>query len=145
TDTPTDLDRAELKGRLEHALSYAKEVQSRLDSYKALFSCPASQLLDEAFLEPSSPLSIHPLRKDWYEMRPELTEYLEKHRHYVQKCRAAISAVSRPEKAEEWMDFPDECIAWSSELDEAITERTRKLPLFTRVAVELQMMQRRKR
>jgi hypothetical protein len=144
-DPPTDLERAELKGRLEHALSYGKEVQSRLDAYKARFDCREAQLLDEAFLEPTGPLALSPLRKDWFEARRTLTEYLEKDRLYMQKCRTAISAVSRPDKAEEWMDFPEEFMAWSAELDEAITERTRKLPLFTRVALELQMKQGRKR
>jgi hypothetical protein len=143
TEVPTDLDRADFKGRAQQAYALCKEVQSRLEAYNARFNCPEAQLLDQAFLEPSSPLSIHPLRKEWFEMRREISEYLTKHRLYTQKCRAAIAAAGHPDKVEELQDFPEECMAWSADLDRAISERIQKLPMFDQVVLQLRMLGRR--
>ena len=81
-ETP-ELQAADLRGRLRTAEAYTLEVNSRLEAYKARFESPDAQLLDRVFLDPDGYCSTHPLRKDWYEMRRELTEYLEKHRVFL--------------------------------------------------------------
>jgi hypothetical protein len=135
-----ELRAADLRGRLSKAEAYAQEVNSRLDAYRSRFDCDEALLLDRCFLDPDGPLAIHPLRKQWYELRSELPEYLEKHRVYLSMLREAAADLS-PAKVDENYGLPERATAWSNYLDHAITARTRKLPMFTQVArtIKLQL------
>lgn len=133
-----DLNAADLRGRIREASQYALEVQSRLDAYKARFDCPEAMLLDRAFLDPDGPLSIHPLRKEYYAIRTELPEFIEKHRVYQDLLRRAESEIMvSPAKLKEHWTLPERAMSWSQTLDDAITQRSRKLPMFTTVAHQL--------
>jgi hypothetical protein len=133
-----ELNASDLRGRIRAASHYALEVQSRLDAYKARFDCPEATLLDRAFLDPDGALAIHPLRKDWYSIRSELPQFLEKHRTYQDLLQRAESEIMLSQaKVKEHWTLPERADAWSRSLDDAITQRTRKLPLFTRVAHQL--------
>jgi len=133
-----ELNASDLRGRIRAASHYALEVQSRLDAYKARFDCPEATLLDRAFLDPDGALAIHPLRKDWYSIRSELPQFLEKHRTYQDLLQRAESEIMLSQaKVKEHWTLPERADAWSRSLDDAITQRTRKLPMFTRVAYQL--------
>jgi hypothetical protein len=137
TENP-ELTTADLRGRIRDASQYALEVQARLDAYKARFDCPEAMLLDRAFLDTDGPLSIHPLRKEWYAIRTELPQFLEKHRAYQDLLRRADSEIMQNSaKVKEYWTLPAQASAWSHSLDDAITQRTRKLPMFTVVAHQL--------
>jgi len=137
TESP-ELSTADLRGRIREASQYALEVQARLDAYKARFDCPEAMLLDRAFLDTDGPLSIHPLRKEWYAIRTELPQFVEKHRAYQDLLRRAESEIMQnPAKVKEYWTLPERANAWSHSLDDAITQRTRKLPMFTVVAHQL--------
>jgi hypothetical protein len=147
-ETP-ELSEAELRGRIRAARQYALEVQSRLDAYKARFDCPATELLDRAFLDPESPLALHRLRKDWYAIRRELPEFLEKHRSYQDFLqRAETEIMDNPTKVKEYWTLPERANVWSRSLADTIAQRTRKLPTFTilaqQVAAQQNAQQRRK-
>jgi hypothetical protein len=133
-----ELNTAELAGRIREATQYALEVQSRLDAYKARFDCPEALLLDRAFLDRDGPLALHPLRKDWYAIRTHLPQFLEKHRVYRDLLRRAESEIMlSPENVRKHWTLPERANAWTRSLDDAITQASRKLPMFTVVARQL--------
>jgi hypothetical protein len=145
-----ELNAADLGGRIREASQYALEVQSRLDAYKARFDCPEAMLLDRAFLDRDGPLALHPLRKDWYTIRAELPQFLDKHRIYQDLLRQAeAEVVLSPENVRKHWTLPERANSWSRSLDDAITQRSRKLPMFTvvarRLSAQLQAQERRMR
>src|SRR5439155_26655019 len=112
-----ELNASDLRGRIRAASHYALEVQSRLDAYKARFDCPESTILDQAFLDPDGPLAIHPLRKDWYSIRSELPQFLEKHRTYQDLLQRAESEIMLGQaKVKEHWTLPERANAWSRSL-----------------------------
>src|SRR5690349_18460583 len=79
-----ELRAADLRGRLKKAESYCRECESRLTAYQARFQGPESDLLDLCLLEPDGPLALSNYRSEWYEMRRELSDFLERHRKFLQ-------------------------------------------------------------
>jgi hypothetical protein len=134
----SELNTADLAGRIREASQYALEVQSRLDAYKARFDCPEAQLLDRAFLDCDGPLALHPLRKDWYTIRADLPQFIDKHRVYRDLLhRAESEIIQSPENVRIHWTLPERANSWSRSLDDAITQSSRKLPMFTIVARQL--------
>jgi hypothetical protein len=145
TESP-ELSEAELRGRLRAARQYGLELQSRLEAYNARFTCPEAELLDRAFLEPDGILALDPRRRDWYSMRTELGELLEKHRVYQNRLLLAESEIpGNPAKVREYWTLPERANAWGYSLDDVIARRARKLPTFTVIAKQLATLQRAQR
>jgi hypothetical protein len=135
---PPDLSEAQLRGRLRQASQYHAEVASRLDAYRARFDCEAALVLDAAFLDPDGALAVHPLRKEWHEMRRELSEFLEVDAFYREILdRAEAEIAGNPAKVAEYGALPGRAMSWSRSLDDAISQRIRKLPKFTRLALTI--------
>ncbi len=132
-----ELRAADLRGRLRKAEAYTLEVSSRLDAYRARFDCPEAQLLDRVFLDPDGYLSVHPLRREWYAMRMELPEYLEKQKVFLTLLREARSDLT-PDKVTQNWTLPERATAWNDYLAEAIAARTRKFPMFDNVVRRVQ-------
>jgi hypothetical protein len=126
---------SQLRGRIRQAAQFHSEVGSRLDAYKARFDCEAAAVLDEAFLDTTGVLAVHPLRKEWYELRRELSEFLETHEYYRQAlAHAEAEIMGSPARVADYNTLPGRAMAWDRLLDQAITERVRKLPKYTELA-----------
>jgi hypothetical protein len=134
-DSP-ELRAADLRGRIKKAQAFSLEVQSRLDAYKTRFQGEEAMVLDRAFLDRNGSMALSPLRADWYELRSELPEFLEKHRKYRELLRDAASDLS-PAKVNENWTLPERANSWNQALDETITARIQKLPQFMELANQL--------
>ena len=129
------LRESQVRGRIRQAAQFHTEVGSRLDAYKARFDCEAAAVLDEAFLDTTGVLAVHPLRKEWYELRRELSEFLETHEYYRQALdHAEAEVMGNPARVADYNTLPGRAMAWDRSLDQAITERVRKLPKYTELA-----------
>jgi hypothetical protein len=134
-DSP-ELRAADLRGRLKKSQAFSLEVQSRLDAYKARLEGWEAAVLDRAFLDRTGTMALSPLRAEWYELRSELPEFLEKHRKYRELLREAQSDLS-PAKVNENWTLPERANNWNQALDETITARIQKLPQFMELANQL--------
>ena len=130
-DNP-ELRMADLRGRLHASEEYSLEVSNRLDAYQTRFNSPDAQLLDEVFLDPQGYCSVHPLRREWAQMRSELREFTEKHSVFLKQLREAAADLT-PDKVDQYWTLPERANAWSKYLDDAIRQRSSKFAMWDQV------------
>jgi hypothetical protein len=64
-----------------------------------------------------------------------LSEFLETHEYYTQALAHAEAEITgSPARVADYNTLPARAMAWDRSLDQAITERVRKLPKFTQLA-----------